>query len=400
MSTSSPAHPQEIVIVGAARTPIGSFLGDLAAVRAPELGAVAIREALVRARVAPTEVSEVYMGCVLQAGVGQAPARQASIFAGLPKEVPCTTVNKVCGSGLKAVILGAQAILQGDAEVVVAGGMESMSNAPYLLPKAREGLRMGHKELIDALVNDGLWDVYNDFHMGNAAELCAREHRIDRAAQDEYAAESYRRALAAQAAGKFRAEIVAVEVAQRKGPPKRVELDQEPSRGGDPNKFSTLKPAFQKDGTVTAANASTINDGAAAVVLMSRAAAEKRGLAVLGRLRSWGQHAQAPEWFTTAPAPAIEKALGRAGLGKSDIDLFEINEAFAVVALANNRLLGLDPAKVNALGGAVALGHPIGASGARLLVTLLYALGDRGAHRGCAALCIGGGEGIAAVVER
>ena len=400
MSTSSPAHSQEIVIVGAARTPIGSFLGDLAAVRAPELGAVAIREALVRARVAPADVSEVYMGCVLQAGVGQAPARQASIYAGLPAAVPCTTVNKVCGSGLKAVILGAQAILQGDAEVVVAGGMESMSNAPYLLPKARDGLRMGNKELVDALVHDGLWDVYNNFHMGNAAELCAREHHIDRAAQDEYAAESYRRALAAQDGGKFRAEIVAVEVPQKKGPAKRVELDQEPARGGDPSKFSTLKPAFQKDGTVTAANASTLNDGAAAVVLMSRAAAEKRGLVPLGRLRSWGQHAQAPEWFTTAPAPAIEKALGRAGLTKNEIDLFEINEAFAVVALANNRLLGLDPAKVNALGGAVALGHPIGASGARLLVTLLYALADRGGHRGCAALCIGGGEGIAAVVER
>ena len=400
MSTSNPAHPQEIVIVGAARTPIGSFLGDLAALRAPELGAVAIREALARARVAPAEVSEVYMGCVLQAGVGQAPARQAAIYAGLPPAVPCTTVNKVCGSGLKAVILGAQAILQGDAEVVVAGGMESMSNAPYLLPKARDGLRLGNKELVDALVNDGLWDVYNDFHMGNAAELCAREHRIDRAAQDEYAAESYRRALAAQEAGKFRAEIVAVEVPQKKGAPKRVELDQEPSRGGEPSKFSTLKPAFQKDGTVTAANASTINDGAAAVVLMSRAAAEKRGLTPLGRLRSWGQHAQAPEWFTTAPAPAIEKALGRAGLGKGDIDLYEINEAFSVVAIANNRLLGLDPAKVNVSGGAVALGHPIGASGARLLVTLLYALADRGARRGCAALCIGGGEGIAAVVER
>jgi acetyl-CoA C-acetyltransferase len=337
---------------------------------------------------------------VLQAGVGQAPARQAAIYAGLPPAVPCTTVNKVCGSGLKAVILGAQAILQGDAEVVVAGGMESMSNAPYLLPKARDGLRMGNKELVDALVHDGLWDVYNNFHMGNAAELCAREHRIDRAAQDEFAAESYRRAQAAQAAGKFRAEIVAVEVPQKKGAPKRVELDQEPTRGGDPSKFSTLKPAFQKDGTVTAANASTINDGAAAVVLMSRAAAEKRGLAPLGRLRSWGQHAQAPEWFTTAPAPAIEKALGKAGFGKNDVDLYEINEAFAVVALANNRLLGLDPAKVNVSGGAVALGHPIGASGARLLVTLLYALADRGVRRGCAALCIGGGEGIAAVVER
>jgi acetyl-CoA C-acetyltransferase len=399
-STSNPAHPQEIVIVGAARTPIGSFLGDLAALRAPELGAVAIREALARARVAPAEVSEVYMGCVLQAGVGQAPARQAAIYAGLPPAVPCTTVNKVCGSGLKAVILGAQAILQGDAEVVVAGGMESMSNAPYLLPKARDGLRMGNKELVDALVNDGLWDVYNNFHMGTAAELCAREHRIDRAAQDEYAAESYRRAQAAQEAGKFRAEIVAVEVPQKKGAPKRVELDQEPSRGGDPSKFSTLKPAFQKDGTVTAANASSINDGAAALVLMSEERAEAEGRTILGRITGYAQAARKPVEFTIAPADAINKLLEKKGLKADAVDLWEINEAFAVVSIANNRLLKLEPSKVNVRGGAVVLGHPIGASGARVLVTLLHAMKDHDKKRGVASLCIGGGEGIALMVER
>ncbi|MSP63008.1 MAG: acetyl-CoA C-acyltransferase [Myxococcales bacterium] len=390
---------REIVIVGAARTPIGSFMGSLSSLSAPQLGALAIKEALARAGIGGGEVSEVLMGCVLPAGIGQAPARQAAIFGGVPKEVPCTTINKVCGSGLKAVMQGAQAIATGDAEVVVAGGMESMSNTPYLLQKAREGLRMGHKQLVDSMVHDGLWDVYNDYHMGAAAELCAREQGIDRAAQDEHARESYTRALAAQQAGKFLKEIVAVEVAQRKGPALRVDSDEEPGRG-DIAKLAGLKPSFQKDGTVTAGNASSINDGAAAVVLMSRDAAAKRGLEVLGRIRSFAQAAQAPEWFTTAPAVSIARALERAGVGKDGIDLYEINEAFSVVAVANNRLLGLDPARVNVHGGAVALGHPIGASGARILVTLLYALADRGARLGCASLCIGGGEAIAAVVER
>jgi acetyl-CoA C-acetyltransferase len=307
-------------------------------------------------------------------------------------------VNKVCGSGLKAVMLGAQAIATGDADVVVAGGMESMSNAPYLLPKAREGLRMGTKELVDSMVHDGLWDPYNNFHMGAAAELCAREKKIDRAAQDEHARESYTRALAAQAEGRFRAEIVAVEVASRKGSV-RVDTDEEPARG-DVAKLAELKPSFQKDGTVTAGNASSLNDGAAALVLMAREVAEKRGLEPLARIRGFAQAAQAPEWFTTAPAASIERALARAKLAKDAIDLYEINEAFSVVAVANNRLLGLDPAKVNVHGGAVALGHPIGASGARILVTLLYAMAQRGARLGCASLCIGGGEAVALIVER
>ena len=405
---------REIVIVGAARTPIGSFQGALESLSAPALGAAAIKEAIARSRLAPGEISEVYMGCVLPAGVGQAPARQASIFAGLPKEVPCTTVNKVCGSGLKAVMLGAQAIANGDAEVVVAGGMESMTNSPYLLPKARMGLRMGHKQLLDSMVIDGLWDVYNDFHMGSAAELCAREMKIDRAAQDEHARISYLRALAAQRAGKFRAEIIAVDVPQRKGPAIRIDSDEEPARGigprpkdGSANEASllaghlaSLKPSFQKDGTVTAGNASSINDGGAAVVLMTREAAEKRGIEPLATIRSFAQAAQAPEWFTTAPAVSIQRALDRARLGKDAIDLYEINEAFSVVSIANNRLLELDPEKVNVYGGAVALGHPIGASGARILITLLYALADRGGKRGCASLCIGGGEAVAMIVER
>ncbi|MGZ3443605.1 MAG: acetyl-CoA C-acyltransferase, partial [Polyangia bacterium] len=279
---------REVVIVGAARTPIGSFQGELAPLKAPELGKVAIAEALKRAGASPGDVNEVFMGCVLPAGVGQAPARQASIFAGLPKEVPCTTINKVCGSGLKAVMLGAQAIMSGEADVVVAGGMESMSNVPYYLPTARTGMRMGNQTVVDGMIHDGLWDVYNNFHMGIAAELCAREKKIDRAAQDAYAIESFKRALQAQKSGAFKDEIVAVDVPQRKGAPKRVELDEGPQKG-DIEKIPSLKPAFQKDGTVTAGNASSINDGAAAVVLASREFADKRGLKVLGRIRSFAQ---------------------------------------------------------------------------------------------------------------
>jgi len=390
---------REVAIVGAARTPIGSFLGELSAVPAPKLGATAIRAALERAGLPADAVNEVYMGCVLPAGLGQAPARQASIGGGIPKSVPCTTVNKVCGSGLKSVILGAQAILTGDADVVVAGGMESMSQSPYLLPKAREGLRMGHAQLQDSMILDGLWDVYNQVHMGSCAELCAKEKGFSREQQDAFAAESYRRALAAQKEGRFRAEIVGVEIEQRKGPPKLVVDDEEPRRG-DIEKLGGLRPAFQKDGTVTAGNASSINDGGAAVVLMEMAAAKARGVKPLARIVSWGQHAQAPEWFTTAPAAAIENAAKRAGWKPTDVDLWEINEAFAVVSLANNQMLGLDAARVNVNGGAVALGHPIGASGARLLTTLLYAMSARGAKKGGASLCIGGGEGIALLVER
>jgi acetyl-CoA C-acetyltransferase len=390
---------REVWIVGAARTPIGAFLGELASVPAPKLGSTAIKAALERAGVSPDTVSEVLMGCVLPAGVGQAPARQAAIGAGLPPSVGATTVNKVCGSGLKAVILGAQAIQTGDAEIVVAGGMESMSNAPYLLPKAREGYRLGNGEIVDSMVKDGLWDVYGQIHMGNCAELCAREKGITRAEQDAFAAQSYKRALRAQAEGKFKAEIVGVEIPQRKGPPQLVVEDEEPRRG-DVEKLGGLRPAFQKDGTVTAGNASSINDGGAAVVLMARELAEKLDKRPLARIVGHAGHAQAPEWFTTAPAGAITRLLERLSWKAADVDLWEINEAFAVVSLANNQMLGLDPERVNVWGGAVALGHPIGASGCRVLVTLLSQLQERKARRGVASLCIGGGEGIALAVER
>jgi len=393
------ADKRDVVIVGAARTPIGAFMGALSTIPAPRLGAVAIKAALERAGVAPEDVQHVIMGNVLQAGVGQAPARQAALFAGLPIGTPAVTVNKVCGSGLEAVVQGARAIRLGEADVVVAGGMESMSSAPYLNFEARKGARMGHVRLVDAMIHDGLWDVYNDFHMGNAAELCARSQNIPRSAQDEYATESTRRAIEAQQAGKFRAEIAPVEVKGRKGEVTLVEEDEGP-KNARPEKIPTLKPAFEKDGTVTAANASSINDGAAALVLMSRERAEREGRTILATIEAWGHAARKPEEFTIAPADSIRNALERANLQLSDIDLFEINEAFAVVAIANNRLLGLDPAKVNVWGGAVALGHPIGASGARILVTLLSAMKERDAKRGLASLCIGGGEGIALIVSR
>jgi acetyl-CoA C-acetyltransferase len=389
---------RDVVLVGAARTPIGSFLGTLAAVPAPRLGAVAIRAALERAGVAPDQVGCVLLGHVLQGGVGQAPARQASRAAGIPDAVPCVTVNKVCGSGLESVVQAARIVGTGEAEIVVAGGMESMSNAPHLLKGARSGTKMGPLDTADLMIHDGLWDPYSNQHMGNCGELCARERGISRGAQDEYAAESYRRALAAQAEGRFAGEIAAVELADRKGTT-RVDLDEEPGRG-NLDKLGGLRPAFAKDGTITAGNASSINDGAAAVVVMSAEEAARRGLRPLARIVSWGYHAQAPEWFTTAPAPAITAACRKAGRDPKAIDLWEINEAFAVVAIANNQLLGLDPGKVNVWGGAVALGHPIGASGARLLVTLLAQLEARGAQTGGVSLCIGGGEGIAMLVER
>jgi acetyl-CoA C-acetyltransferase len=389
---------KDVLIVAGARTPIGAFLGDLAPLPATQLGAVAIRAALERARVAGESVGEVYMGCVLPAGLGQAPARQASIRAGIPSSVGGVTVNKVCGSGLKAVVLGGNAIAVGEHDLVVAGGMESMSNAPYLVPKAREGLRLGHAQLIDSMIQDGLWDAYGNVHMGECGELCAREHKITRADQDAYAAESYRRAQKAEAAGKFRAEIVPVEVPQRKGPPQLVSSDEGPRRG-DVEKLASLRPSFQKDGTITAGNASSINDGAAALVLAGADVVAARGLTPLARIVGSAGHAQAPEWFTTAPAGAIGRLLQKIGWLAQDVDLWEINEAFAVVSLINNRMLGIDPARVNVWGGAVALGHPIGASGARLLVTLLSALRDAGKRRGVASLCIGGGEATAMAIE-
>jgi acetyl-CoA C-acetyltransferase len=390
---------REVVIVGAARTPIGSFLGSLSPLPAPRLGAAAIAAALARAGIEPGRVDEVVMGNVLQAGVGQAPARQAAILAGLPEKTPAWTLNKVCGSGLKAVIAGAQAIALGDAEVVVAGGMESMSNVPYYDRAARSGARMGNVELVDGMIHDGLWDPYGQAHMGTCAEKCARDLDISRGAQDEYALESTRRAQRAQQAGQFAAEIVPLDVPGKKGERVVVAEDEGP-RTARPEKIPSLKPAFQKDGTVTAANASSINDGAAVVVLMSADRARAEGRVPLARITAWGGTARAPVEFTIAPADAVRATLDRAGLRTGDVDLWEINEAFAVVALANVLLLGLDPATVNVRGGAVVLGHPIGASGARILVTLLHTMKDLEKRRGLATLCIGGGEAVAVVVER
>jgi acetyl-CoA C-acetyltransferase len=390
---------EPVYIVSAARTPIGSFQGTLSSLPAPRLGAIAIAAALERAQLAPEQIGEVFMGNVLSAGIGQAPARQAAIFAGLPSSVPATTVSKVCGSGLQAVVFGARALALGDAEVVVAGGMESMSNVPYYLREARAGYRMGDAKVVDGMIFDGLWDPYNDYHMGQAGELCAQKYGLTRELQDEFAKRSYALALEAQSSAAFAREIVPVPIPQKKGEPLLIREDEEPGRG-DPSKFERLRPAFSKDGTITAANASSINDGAAALVLASAAAVERYGLTPLARIVGYGGAAQAPEWFTTAPAAAIDVTLTKLGLTTRDIDLWEINEAFSCVTMACTKLAGIDPAKVNVRGGAVALGHPIGASGARILVTLLGALQGSAGRRGLATLCIGGGEAVAVVVER
>ncbi len=390
---------KESVIVSAVRTPVGSFQGSLASISAPKLGAIVIKEAVQRAGLKPEDVDEVIMGNVITAGLGQNPARQATIFAGLPETTGSMTVNKVCGSGLKAVMLADQLIQTGDADVVVAGGQENMSLTPYLLPKARTGYRMGHAQVLDAMVNDGLWDAYNDFHMGSAAEMCAEKYEITREAQDSFSAESYRRAQAAVTNGDFKAEIVPVEIPQRKGDPIIFDADEEPGRG-NPDKLPKLRAAFQKEGTVTAGNASSINDGAAALVIMSAEKAESLGITPLARIKGHAGASVKPEWFTVGPSGAIKKVWKRLGIGANDIDLYEINEAFAVVSLANNKILGLTHDNVNVRGGAVAIGHPIGASGARILTTLLYAMKDRGAKTGLASLCIGGGEGVALVVEQ
>lgn len=386
------------VIVSAARTPIGSFMGALSGLTAPQLGAVAIKAALQRAGLQADQIQEVIMGCVLTAGIGQAPARQAAIFAGLPHKVPCTTVGKVCGSGLKTVMLADQAIRSGDVDVVLAGGMESMSNAPYSLPKARAGYRMGPGQVDDLLVKDGLWDPYNNLHMGNLTELCAKEYKLDKAAQDAYAVESYKRALAAIKSGAFKDEIASVEIPQKKGNAVVIENDEEPGKGNI-EKLPNLNPAFQKDGTVSAGNASSINDGAAAVIVMSEEKAKALGLKPLARIVSQASAALAPEWFTMAPSEAMAAALSKVNLKASDIDLWEVNEAFSAVALANNQKIGIPADKVNVNGGAVALGHPIGASGTRILVSLLYEMKKRNSKRGLASLCIGGGEGVALIVE-
>lgn len=386
------------VILSGARTPIGSFMGSLSSLSAPKLGAIAIKGALERAKVRPEQVDEVLMGCVLQGGIGQAPARQAAIFAGIPESVPCTTINKVCGSGMKTVMMAAQAIACGDAEIIVAGGMESMSQAPYALHKARTGYRLGHGELTDLMIYDGLWDPYKNIHMGNAGELCARECGIPRARQDEYAAESYRRALAAQVECRLQEEIVPVEVPQRKGDPIIVDTDEEPGRGNI-EKLPSLPAAFEKEGTVTAGNASSINDAAAALVVCSEDKAKELGLKPMARYIAHAQHAQAPEWFTTAPAFAIQKLLEKTGKKISDIDLFEVNEAFSVVALAVADKVGIPQDKMNVNGGAVALGHPIGMTGTRLILTLMYELKRRGGGIGIATPCIGGGEATAVMIE-
>jgi acetyl-CoA C-acetyltransferase len=388
---------KEVYIVSATRTPVGSFGGSLAPLSATQLGALVIKSAVEKSGLKPDQIQEVYMGNVMSANVGQAPATQAAIFAGLPY-LPATTVNKVCASGMKAIMLAAQSISLGQNDIVVAGGMESMSNVPYYLDKARNGYRLGNGEIIDGLVKDGLWDVYNDYHMGSAAELCAAECHISREEQDAFAIESYKRAQKAQTDGKFKAEITPVELKDKKGDITLFADDEEP-KAVKFDKIPTLKPVFKKEGTVTAANASTLNDGAAALVLMSKEKADELGIKPLARIISYADAQQAPEWFTTAPSKAIPLALHRAGLSVKQIDYFEINEAFSVVSIANNQQLNLDPAKVNVNGGAVSIGHPLGASGARIVVTLLHVLQQNGGKFGAAGICNGGGGASAMVVE-
>lgn len=389
---------KEVVIVAAVRTPIGSFGGALSSLSATELGAIALKGALERAGVAPAEVQQVIMGNVCSANLGQAPARQAARKAGLPDTVECTTVNKVCASGSKAIMFGAQAIMLGQADVVLAGGMESMSNVPYYLDKARFGAKYGHGQMIDGLMKDGLWDPYNDYAMGVAADNTAREHNITREEQDAFARQSYERSAAAAQAGKKKGEIVPVTIEVR-GKTTVVEDDEEYTKAQF-DKFATLKPAFGKEGTVTAANASTLNDGAAAVLLMSREKAEQLGVKPLARIRGFADAEQAPEWFTTTPSLAIPKALKHAGVAEAEVDFYEINEAFSVVSLVNNKLLKLEGSKVNPYGGAVSLGHPLGASGARIVTTLLNVLENEGGKIGVTGICNGGGGASSIVLEK
>ena len=388
---------QPVYIVSAVRTPMGSFQGALSNVPATQLGSVAIKGALSAGGIDPNVVDEVFMGHVLQAGTGQAPARQAAMGAGLGQNVPCTTVNKVCSSGMKAIALAAQAIQAGDAHVVVAGGMENMSMVPHYLD-GRKGAKFGNIQVKDGMILDGLTDVYNATHMGNCAELCAKEKNITREEQDAFAVESYRRATAAWEAGKFDAEVVPVAVTQRRGDDIVVDRDEE-FTNVRLDKIPTLRPAFDREGTVTAANASTLNDGASALVLASEAAVTQHGLQPLAKILATADAAQAPEWFTTAPSLALPKALSKAGLSNDDIDLWELNEAFSVVGIANNRELSLDPEVVNVHGGAVALGHPLGSSGSRIVVTLVHALRDQNKTKGAAGICNGGGGASALVLE-
>lgn len=389
---------KNVVIVEAKRTPLGSFGGSLSSFTAPELGSAVIFDLVKSAGIKPDDVQEVVIGNVLSAGIGQAPARQAAMKAGLSDKTPATTVNKVCASGTKAIMIAADQIALGQNDIMIAGGMESMSNVPYYLPKQRFGAKLGHAQAEDGIIRDGLWDVYKDFHMGNAGEICAKECNISREQQDEFAITSYKRAIAAHENGHFDDEIVAIKVKDRKGNVTKVTMDEELEKVNF-DKIPSLRPVFDREGTITAANASSINDGAAAVLLMSEEKANELGLKPLARIRSHGSAAKAPEWFTTAPSDAIPVALKRAGLNKDDVDLFEINEAFSVVSLANNQILELDPEKVNINGGAVSIGHPIGCSGARIVVTLLHALKRTGGKIGCAGICNGGGGASALVVE-
>lgn len=390
---------KEVYIISAVRTPIGSFGGSLSSLTAVQLGSAAIKGALEKAGVDPKEVDEVFMGNVVSANLGQAPARQAAVGAGISYDVPCTTVNKVCASGMKSVMLGAQGIMLGLNDVVIAGGMESMSNIPYYVPKARYGYKYGNGELLDGLVKDGLWEAYYNFPMGNCADNTAKEMSISREEQDEYAINSYKRSANSWENGAFKDEIVPVEVPQRRGDPVVVSEDEE-YKNVKFEKIPGLRPVFSKEGTVTAANASTINDGASALVLMSKEKAEELGVKPIARIAGFADAAQDPIWFTTAPSKALPKAIANAGLQKEDIDFYEINEAFSVVAIANNKEMGLDPEKVNTLGGAVSLGHPLGASGARIITTLNSVLHQKGGRYGAAGICNGGGGASAIVIEK
>lgn len=390
---------KEVYIIATSRTPIGSFGGSLATLTAPQLGAAAIKGILKKSGIDPKEIQEVIMGNVLTANVGQAPARQAVIYAGIGYDVPCTTVNKVCASGSKAIMLATQSIMLGQIDVAIAGGMESMSNVPYYLDKARNGYKLGNGQLIDGLIKDGLWDVYNDFHMGNAAELTAKEMNISREMQDAYTIESYKRAAAAANSGVFKDEITPVEIAQKSGDPIVIAEDEEYKKVNF-DKIPSLKPVFQKDGTVTAANASTLNDGASAVLLMSKEKADALGIKPIAKILGFADAEQKPEWFTTSPSIAIPKALKNAKVNGSDVDYYEINEAFAVVSIANNMKLNLDPAKVNVYGGAVSLGHPIGCSGARIVTTLVNVLQQKKGTIGVTGICNGGGGASAIVIQK
>ena len=391
---------EEVAIVAAVRTPVGKFQGSLSALSATRLGAVVVREVVRRAGLEPAQVDECIMGNVLPAGLGQNPARQAALYGGLPNEVAALTINKVCGSGLKAVGLAVQAIQTGNAGIVIAGGMESMTNAPYLLPQGRQGFRMGHSTVVDSMVQDGLWDVYNDYHMGITAEEVATKHLISREEQDSYAVESHRRAAAAWKAGHFAAEVIPVEVPARKGPPTVFSFDESVREDTTLASLATLRPAFRKDGTVTAGNAPGVNDAAAALAVMSVARARDLGIAPLVRIRAQATSGVEPKWVMLAPVLGVRNVLAKVGWSLEEVDLFELNEAFSVQALGVMKELGVDPAKVNVNGGAVAIGHPIGASGARVLVTLIHEMIRRDVHRGVAALCLGGGNSVALAVER